>query len=183
MKRVFNNGSYANVTATLALIIALGGTSYAAIVLPANSVGSRQLKAHAVTGSKLRANAVTSGTVRNGSLRAKDFKAGQLPAGPAGPVGPAGATNIVRRRVPSPPVAAGALGALSLACNPGERAITAGIEGDGAVFTPSTFTLTESFPRTTAMPAGELPTGWYVEARNTASASSQFLAFIVCAVP
>jgi hypothetical protein len=35
--------SYANVVATLALFVALGGASYAAITLPANSVRQRQL--------------------------------------------------------------------------------------------------------------------------------------------
>jgi hypothetical protein len=35
--------SYANVTATAALVVALGGTSYAVTTLPANSVGPRQL--------------------------------------------------------------------------------------------------------------------------------------------
>jgi hypothetical protein len=37
------------VAATLALFISLGGASYAAIVLPANSVGPRQLRVGAVT--------------------------------------------------------------------------------------------------------------------------------------
>jgi hypothetical protein len=41
--------SYANVAATLALFISLGGVSYAAITLPANSVGPRQLQSGAVT--------------------------------------------------------------------------------------------------------------------------------------
>lgn len=40
--------SYANVVASLALFVSLGGASYAAIELPAHSVGSRQLKAGAV---------------------------------------------------------------------------------------------------------------------------------------
>lgn len=40
--------SYANVVATLALFVALGGVSYAAIVLPANSVGPKQLRPNAV---------------------------------------------------------------------------------------------------------------------------------------
>ncbi len=183
MKRVFENGRYANITATLALIVALGGTSYAAIKLPANSVGSTQLKKHAVTNSKLRVNAVTSATVRNGSLRAKDFKVGQLPTGAVGPAGPAGATNIVRRHVASLGVAAGASGFANAGCNAGERAITGGLEGDGSVITPSTFVLTESFPRTTPTPVGDVPTGWYIEARNVAAASAQFLAFVVCARP
>lgn len=174
---MFSNGRYANVTATLALIVALGGTSYAAIRLPANSVGSQQLKKRAVTSSKLRANAVTSATVRNGSLRAKDFKAGQLPAAAAGPPGPAGATNIVSRRVPSLPVAAGAVGPVKMACNPGERAITAGLQSDADPL--NIFTITESFPITT----GDVPTGWFLEAKNTASSSDRFIAFLVCAKP
>jgi hypothetical protein len=79
MKRIFGNGSYANVTATLALVIALGGTSYAAIKLPKNSVSSLQVK--------------------DRSLLKKDFRPGQLPAGKKGatgaqgPEGPAGAAG------------------------------------------------------------------------------------------
>jgi hypothetical protein len=45
--------SYANVVATLALFVALGGASYAAAVLPAGSVGTAQLKPGAVTPGKL----------------------------------------------------------------------------------------------------------------------------------
>ena len=79
--------------AYLALFVALGGTSYAAISLPAHSVGSKQLKRSAVTKSKIRKNAVTGSKVKNGSLRAKDFKAGDLPAGAQGPQGVPGATG------------------------------------------------------------------------------------------
>lgn len=39
--------SYANVMATAAVFFALGGTSYAAFSLPANSVGTKQIKARA----------------------------------------------------------------------------------------------------------------------------------------
>src|ERR1700761_3328619 len=38
-----------NVVAYIALFVALGGTSYAAVRLPAGSVGNRQLKNHSVT--------------------------------------------------------------------------------------------------------------------------------------
>jgi hypothetical protein len=87
MKRIFGNGSYANVTATLALVIALGGTSYAAIKLPKNSVSSLQVK--------------------DRSLLKKDFRTGQLPAGkkgatgaqgPEGPAGPAGGSSALVNR-------------------------------------------------------------------------------------
>ncbi len=40
-----------NVVAYLALFIALGGSSYAAIKLPANSVGAKQIKKDAVRSS------------------------------------------------------------------------------------------------------------------------------------
>ena len=67
--------SPAMVVACIALTVALGGTSVAAIqALPKNSVGTKQLKK----------NAVVSAKVKNRSLLAVDFKAGQLPRGPKG---------------------------------------------------------------------------------------------------
>jgi hypothetical protein len=48
----------ANVVAYLALFVALGGTSYAAINLPAGSVGTRQLRSGAVTNKKLAKGSV-----------------------------------------------------------------------------------------------------------------------------
>ena len=65
------------VVAFVALLVA-SGTSYAAIQLPAHSVGTKQLKKNAVTGKK----------VKNRSLRAVDVAAGQLPRGPKGDQGP-----------------------------------------------------------------------------------------------
>ena len=74
------------VVACVALIVALSGTSYAALNLPRNSVGNKQL----------RPNAVTSGKVRNGTLTAKDFKSSALRRGPRGPQGPAAPGGIPR---------------------------------------------------------------------------------------
>jgi hypothetical protein len=82
--------SYANVTATLALFIALGGGAYAAVNLPANSVGTTQLKGKSVTPAKLAAS--TSALIKGG------------PAGPAGAKGAAGGDGAVG--------AAGAVGAV-----------------------------------------------------------------------
>jgi hypothetical protein len=83
--------SPAMIVACVALVIALGGVSYAAAVLPKNSVGSAQIQKKAVTASKLHKNAVSAAKVKDGSLLAADFKAGQLPAGQQGPKGDAGA--------------------------------------------------------------------------------------------
>src|SRR5437763_14006052 len=50
----------ANAIGYLALFVALGGTSYAAINLPNGSVGTRQLKNGAVTANKLANGSVTA---------------------------------------------------------------------------------------------------------------------------
>lgn len=81
--------SHATVVAYLALFVALGGTSYAAITLKRGSVKGKHIARNAVTGPK----------VKDGSLRVGDFAAGQLPRGergepgPPGETGPAGAPN------------------------------------------------------------------------------------------
>ena len=96
MKNVFGGSRYANVTATLAFIVALGGTSYAAGALPINSIGSAQIKPNGVASSDIASNAVNSAKVKDGSLKSRDFAAGQIPKGPTGatgPAGPAGATG------------------------------------------------------------------------------------------
>lgn len=60
--------SYANVMATLAMVVALGGIGYAAAKLPRDSVGARQIKADAVRASEQAPNSVDGGNVINGSL-------------------------------------------------------------------------------------------------------------------
>jgi hypothetical protein len=75
--------SPAMIVACAALFVSLGGVGYAAIVLPANSVGTKQLKK----------NAVNSAKVKPRSLLASDFKKGQLPRGPRGLQGVPGATG------------------------------------------------------------------------------------------
>src|SRR5262245_59274830 len=60
--------SPAMVVACIALTVALGGTSYAAIKLPKNSVGPRQLKTNAVTSPKVKNNAMTGADVNEGTL-------------------------------------------------------------------------------------------------------------------
>ena len=82
------------IVACLALLVALGGTSVAAVSqLGRNTVGTQQLINGAVTNPKIRGNAVNSAKVANRSLLRVDFAPGQLPAGPTGPQGPAGAAG------------------------------------------------------------------------------------------
>ena len=66
--RVLRRPSPAMVVACTALIVALSGTGYAAIKLPARSVGAKQLKTGAVTNIKLARRAVTGGKVALNTL-------------------------------------------------------------------------------------------------------------------
>ena len=91
MRKLLRRPSPAMVVASLALLVALGGTSMAAATqLARNSVGTPQLKDAAVSNPKIKNNAVNSAKVANKSLLRSDFAPGQLPAGPTGPQGPAG---------------------------------------------------------------------------------------------
>ena len=86
MFRLRRHLSYANVVASLALFIALGGTSYAAF-----TITSKQVRNNSLTGADIKNSSVSTADVKNGSLLSKDFKRGQLVAGAQGPQGPAGA--------------------------------------------------------------------------------------------
>lgn len=75
--------TYANVVATLALFIALGGASYAALKLPKNSVGAKQLKKNAVATAKIKNAAVNGAKVKDDSLTGKDIDESSLGAVPS----------------------------------------------------------------------------------------------------
>src|SRR5262245_16523162 len=89
--------------ACLALLVALGGVSYAAAVLPANSVGPKQLRKGAVTASKLRKAAVTPSkiapktiTLFKGEKGAPGAKGQPGPQGPKGDPGPVDTSALSR---------------------------------------------------------------------------------------
>jgi hypothetical protein len=68
MRRALLHHIKSNAIGYVALFIALGGTSYAAIAIPAGSVGTRQLHKGAVTGSKLARNAVSATNLNPSSI-------------------------------------------------------------------------------------------------------------------
>ena len=87
--------SYANVMSTIAVFVAIGGTSYAAITLPRNSVGGREIKSRSVGAEELKRGAVRSRAIRNKSVTIADLTRATRSAlagkpGPPGPPGPAG---------------------------------------------------------------------------------------------
>lgn len=106
----------------LALVVALGGTSYAAYQLPRNSVDTPQIKKHAVTKSKI-------------SREAKVALKGQTgPAGAAGPAGPSfsdtvyfgnlGATGCTAKTVSMPVTVTTSSRILSIGQGAYERGMT-----------------------------------------------------------
>jgi hypothetical protein len=162
MRRIGFKPSPAMMVAFLALLVALAGTSYAAIQLPANSVGTKQLKKNAVTGKK----------VKNRSLKAVDFALGQLPAGPQGPkgdqgpTGPAGATNVTVRTSDE------GLGITTATCQGSERAVGGGaLSSDGYLVAVG--------PNATS----GTPNGWAAQADDGSGGAAHVRVSVVCAAP
>jgi hypothetical protein len=178
--------SFANVTALTALVVALGGTSYAAISIPKNSIKSAQIKKGAVANSDLRDNAVTAEKVKDGSLLAADFGANQLPAGPRGLTGAAGlqglqglqgiqglvgttgAATVQRFQAPAD-LGDGLKGSYDVYCPAGQQAIAGGVRGDDTLSEATS--VTSSRPSISAAntepPAnGDGFTGWRVTVTN-----------------
>ena len=60
--------TYANVAATLALVLALGGGAYAIDRLGPDTVGTRQLKDNSVSEEKLKRNAVTTSKIADDAV-------------------------------------------------------------------------------------------------------------------
>jgi hypothetical protein len=172
--------TYANVIATIALFAALGGTSYAALKLPKNSVKAKQIASGAVTSSE----------VKNGSLLTADFKASQRaslrgPAGPAGAKGANGATNVVMRQGADAVIPASSFGVATASCQSGERATGGGVYNEANV---SALHVTSSYPtpNPTSPPAtgnGQVPTGWRVWLANSIATPYTVQAYVICAAP
>lgn len=170
------------VLSAVALVVALLGstsigTAALRLVVPRASVGTLQLKNNAVTSTK----------VKNFSLRAVDFKPGQLPkgaqgpagtpgpagpAGPAGPQGPAGATGLQRVYVTGASNST-ATKTADAACPSGKTAI-----GGGATIVPvntAGVAITESYLSSN--------TTWTSAAReiNATGATWSINAVVICA--
>ena len=71
------------VVAVTALVFAVGGTSYAALSLPAGSVGTKQLKRGAVTTNKIHSRAVTGAKVAVNSLTGLNIRESSLATVPS----------------------------------------------------------------------------------------------------
>jgi hypothetical protein len=170
----------AMIIACVALVVALGGVSYAAGVLPKNSVGTAQLQKKAVTASKLRKNAVSAAKVKDGTLLAADFKAGQLPAGPKGDPGAqgpkgdngaAGAPGISAyeiRHMTGNTVNPGEEFNAQVGCPSDKKALGGGLSSGQAIAV-----------------SGSIPSAdgqwWYVTGKNISASQTAVAAWVICA--
>lgn len=73
--------SFANVTSGVALFIALGGTSYAAITLPDNSVGTAQIRTGGVGKREIQTGAVAKAEIRTGGVGQSEIRTGAVGKG------------------------------------------------------------------------------------------------------
>lgn len=181
--------SPAMIVACVSLVVALGGVSYAAAVLPKGSVGTAQLKKKAVSRAKLKKNAVTSAKVKNASLLAADFKPGQLPqgergaqgaagsqglTGPKGDTGAAGAAGVSGYEIASASasLAAGEKKTVVATCPTGKTVLGGGYSAVGNLLETS-----ESHP------AGAIPgvNQWVVIAKNVEISNTTLLVYAICA--
>jgi hypothetical protein len=182
-----------NVLSVVALFAALGGTAYAAVALPKNSVGAKQIKK----------NAVRTAEVKNRSLRAVDFRRGQLPRGPQGPQGIPGTQGIqglqgergtfrditVQFEQATADLADGASQSYNVFCPDGQIGIAGGFRGD---FDDSEATNVGSSrpamgPSNTEPPTdGGAFTGWRITVLNHAGGVTTGIrpeVWVVCVTP
>ncbi len=126
------------VVASIALLVALGGTSIAAVnQLAPNTVGALQLKSGSVGTSE----------VKNRNLLAVDFKQGQLPRGPRGLRGPQGAPGQQGQQGPPGPAGVAAPGYVAQ--------VTSQTSGAPATTTSTSFVNLAGATETIAVPTGE----------------------------
>ena len=73
------------IVSCLALVVATGGTSYAAV-----QYGSEDVRNNSLTGVDVKNGSIGSVDIGDGTLRSRDFRKGALPRGPQGEQGPQG---------------------------------------------------------------------------------------------
>lgn len=180
--------TYANVMATVAVFLALGGSSYAVVALKANSVRSTHIKNGQVKRPDVARNAITSAKVADGSLVSTDFRQGQLPVGPRGATGPRGpegppSPTAIYQNSNEVTVGPSATEFVDVNCDVDpsiglyDQATGGGGEWLGSV---SWGPLRTSAPLTRA---DGVPSGWRVVVQNTdPAASHNFIVTTICAI-
>jgi hypothetical protein len=126
MKRMIRRlPSPSMVVACLALGVALGGTSVAAIqALPKNSVGPKQIRKNAVTSPKVKNNALTGADINEGSLAKVRFAATADSAASANTANTANSANTANTAANANTVGGNTVRKFGVAVAPGAPAAT-----------------------------------------------------------
>ena len=166
--------TYANVTATLALFVALSGGAYAATALPANSVGSRQLKKNAVETTDIKNNAITGAKIKLSSMAKIPSAATADTSASAGHAAAAAALDKVTYKTAAATApASSAANAATATCDSGQHAVGGGVKLDS----PGIGVVNDSYPD-----AGG--TSWTAHVGNGSNGSSaapfNFTVYAIC---
>jgi hypothetical protein len=192
-----------NPIAYLALFIALGGSAYASVSVPSNSVGTRQLRNSAVTASKLHERAVTAGAIAPNSVGAGALRAGAVTGTKIAP-GSLTAAAFAPGTLPSPAVSrmlvtavsgvfvgpssvappgpspAGTTGSEPTNCPFGEQATGGGYQVPPAE--QAVLEITSSMP--TTYPGSTIAMGWsvgYTLLQASSTAPAGLSVYVICA--
>jgi hypothetical protein len=120
----------------LALFVALGGTSYAAINLPRNSVGSKQIKRNAVSGAKVKNRSLGVSDLSPSAIASLTGRKGDPgdPGAPGAPGQPGSPGSPGSPGAPGPP---GVLG-IGILQGPTPGPFTGGFGAGGSINTAET---------------------------------------------
>jgi hypothetical protein len=179
VRRIRLRPKYASVTATLALFVALSGGAYAAGVLPANSVDSKQIKKNAVVRAKIKNNAVDGSKVLDGSLTGDDVKESSFAKVPSASLadsaasathsGSSGALDKVSYRTATAAAPAGSGNGATAGCDAGQHVVGGGVRVDD----PINAFIVDDYPD-----AGN--TVWSGRVGNSGPAAVGFTVYAIC---
>jgi hypothetical protein len=170
--------TYANVTATLALFVALGGGAYAATALPAHSVGSKQLKNNAVVTGKIKNNSVSGAKLLDNSLAGADVNESTLAKVPSAAIADRAATaaaldTVTYKTAAGTAASSSAANVATATCDSGQHVIGGGVK----VSTPGIGVINDSYPDSSN-------TAWTAHVGNGSSGSSAasltFTVYAIC---
>jgi hypothetical protein len=195
--------TYANVTATLALVTALSGTAWAA-----SQITGKNIRNGSVTGRDVRNESIAGADIRDGSISSNELNASasealrgpqgdrgpqglqgiagpigsegpQGPEGPPGPEGPAGPVGTVESRMTgaSNLVAPNQTGGVIAYCTPDEQALGGGGGFVNIIGSGATVTASQPIGSIT----GDSDDGWYVRVYNGTPDSQYIGARVICA--
>ena len=156
------------VISLVALFVALGGTSYAAVTITGRNVADGSLSGTDIKNGSLRGTDVRNGSLTAGDLSSKTISSLRGSTGATGPTGPTGTFGAVTVRTidykSGPPVTA--------SCLSGEVAV-----GGGVLSSQNASWIRVSAPTPTA----GTPTGWQGQAVNSSNLGVNAAVYAICA--